>query len=193
MSSENIRRYHSSSLITKEDEFADETSLDETLQSLCLVLKRKQKTLEEREQELEKAKSALERDRSELFGDKSPSDVLHINVGGNVIAVLRRTLTSVEGSMLASRFSGRWDESLEKDRDGNFFIDQPIELFKPMIDFLRAKACETPLGPPVKSPHLKDYDLRQDFYRMVEYFGMTPGECSFLEVDDIIIKIFLEG
>ena len=54
-----------------------------------------------------------------------PCDVLHLNIGGNLTAVLRRTLTSVEGSMLASRFSGRWDESLEKDRNGNFFIDQP--------------------------------------------------------------------
>lgn len=77
--------------------------------------------------------------------------------------------------MLASRFSGRWDETLEKDQDGNFFIDQPIELFRPMINFLRAKACETPLGPPIKSPYIRDYELRQDFYRLVEYFGMTPG------------------
>ena len=52
------------------------------------------------------------------------SEVLHLNVGGDLTAVLRRTLTSVEGSMLASRFSGRWDNSLERDRDGNFFIDQ---------------------------------------------------------------------
>jgi hypothetical protein len=29
--------------------------------------------------------------------------------------------------MLAAKFSGRWDDSLEKDADGNFFIDQPIE------------------------------------------------------------------
>jgi hypothetical protein len=43
------------------------------------------------------------------------------------IDVLCRTLTSVEGSMLAAKFSGRWDDSLEKDADGNFFIDQPIE------------------------------------------------------------------
>jgi hypothetical protein len=56
-----------------------------------------------------------------------PGDVLRFNVGGARIDVLRRTLTSVEGSMLAAKFSGRWDDSLEKDADGNFFIDQPIE------------------------------------------------------------------
>jgi len=153
----------------------DIDTLDETLANLTLVLKKKQQVLEERERALEKATATLNRDRSELLGDKSDSDVLHLNVGGDPIAVLRRTLTSVEGSMLASRFSGRWDESLEKDSNGHFFIDQPIELVRPMINYLRAKACETPMGPPVKSPHLKDYELRQDFYRLVEYFGMTPG------------------
>ena len=104
-----------------------------------------------------------------------PSDVIHLNVGGTLTAVLRRTLTSIEGSMLASRFSGRWDDSLEKDRDGNFFIDQPIELFQPMIDYLRAKACETALAPPVTSPDFDDVHTSKDFIRMVEYFGMTPG------------------
>ena len=104
-----------------------------------------------------------------------PCDVLHLNVGGHVTAVLRRTLTSVEGSMLASRFSGRWDDSIEKDRDGNFFIDQPYELFEPMINYLRAKACETALAPPVTSPEFHSEEKRRDFVRMVEYFGMTSG------------------
>jgi len=153
----------------------DRMSLDETLANLTLVLQKKQQDLEEREAALEKATAELNRGRSEIFGDKSDNDVLHLNVGGDRMSVLRRTLTCVEGSMLASRFSGRWDDTLEKDSDGYFFIDQPMELFRPMINHLRAKSCETPLGPPVKSPYLKDYELRLDFYRMVEYFGMTSG------------------
>jgi hypothetical protein len=159
----------------KRNDDGERLSLDETLANLTLVLKKKQQVLEEREAALEKATAELNRGRSEVFGDKSENDVLHLNVGGDRMSVLRRTLTSVEGSMLASRFSGRWDESLEKDSDGCFFIDQPMELFRPMINHLRAKSCETPLGPPVKSPYLKDYELRLDFYRMVEYFGMTSG------------------
>lgn len=106
---------------------------------------------------------------------ESPNDVLHLNIGGTITAVLRRTLTSVEGSMLASRFSGRWDDSLEKDRHGNFFIDQSIELVQPMINYLRAKSCETALAPPVTSPEFESEEMRRDFIRMVEYFGMTPG------------------
>ena len=42
-----------------------------------------------------------------------------------------------ESSLLAAKFSGRWDANVEKDADGAFFIDQPIELMMPLINYLR--------------------------------------------------------
>ncbi|KAL3775086.1 hypothetical protein ACHAWO_000766, partial [Cyclotella atomus] len=150
-------------------------SLEDTLEALPQLLKRRQLLLEERERELEKRVAAFEKETGYMNMQQSHSDVLQLNVGGTFTAVLRRTLTSVEGSMLASRFSGRWDESLEKDADGNFFIDQPIHLFQPMMDYLRARNSETPLGPPVTSPEFENETQRRNFVRMVEYFGMTPG------------------
>ena len=146
----------------------DEVSLEDTLEALPQLLKKRQKNLEEREAELERKIATFEKETGNI---QRPCDVLQLNVGGTLTAVLRRTLTSVEGSMLASRFSGRWDDSLEKDKDGNFFIDQPIELFQPMIDYLRAKSCETALGPPVTSPEFESEVQRRNFVRMVEYFG----------------------
>jgi hypothetical protein len=89
------------------------------------------------------------------------------------IDVLRKTLTQVEGSMLASRFSGRWDDSLEKDADGNFFIDQPEKLFILLIDFLRAKQIETPLAKHTDPPYFECEKETDDFNRMVEYYGLT--------------------
>jgi hypothetical protein len=84
----------------------------------------------------------------------------------------------MEGSMLATRFSGRWDDSLQKDRDGNFFIDQPAELFVPMIEFLRCKVRETlqPAGFPLLSPDDFGGSFNQfrKFADLVEYYGMTP-------------------
>jgi hypothetical protein len=105
-------------------------------------------------------------------------DVLHLNIGGSKqIAVLRSTLTFVEGSMLATRFSGRWDDSLEKDRDGNFFIDQPADLFIPMIDFLQCKTKETPQHPSISFPSVEDFggsfNRFKKFANMVEYYGVT--------------------
>jgi len=146
-------------------------ALDAALKQTVDVLRKREAALDQRERELEKLKKSLDEKHPNLG---EPNDVIPLNVGGTCISVLRRTLTQIEGSMLASKFSGRWDDSLEKDQDGRFFIDQPMELFLPMIDYLRDRACETPVsGPPELL--LKDNTLRKRFNRMVEYYGMTLG------------------
>ena len=155
--------------------------LETAFESIHELLAKRQKTLDEREKELEQQRKQLELEKQQMGVDSyKPSDVIHLNIGGDTtLAVLRKTLTLVEGSMLAARFSGRWDDSLEKDRDGNFFIDQPIELFRPMINYLRHCECETPRSLSVKSPDASFFEKRDatytDFLRMVEYYGMTPG------------------
>jgi len=105
-----------------------EKSIEDTLAALGELLRNRKNALDEREKELQEATEAFEREKA-VFGassgdGKKKNDVLYLNIGGNVVNVLRRTLTSVEGSMLASLFSGRWDDNIEKDADGNFFIDQ---------------------------------------------------------------------
>ena len=132
---------------------SDADSLEDSLGNLQQILRKRVANLEEREREFQRMKKAFEEANPNLG---NASDVLRLNVGGTRVDVLRSTLTSVEDSMLAARFSGRWDDSLEKDSDGNFFIDQPIDVFLPMIDYLRAQACMTPKACPVKSPHLRD-------------------------------------
>lgn len=88
-----------------------EEALEASLKDLPDLLRKRVRALDERENELKRAKKAFEEANPRLG---KPSDVLTLNVGGTCISVLRRTLTCVEGSMLASRFSGRWDDALEK-------------------------------------------------------------------------------
>jgi BTB/POZ domain len=110
-------------------------------------------------------------------GEASGRDVLHLNVSGKLVAVLRSTLTCLEGSMLAARFSGRWDDGLEKDRDGNIFINQPPDLFVTMIDFLQRMGNSIPVSEATAFPTVKDFggsdDRFEAFADMVEYYGMT--------------------
>lgn len=127
---------------------------------------------ESREKALKERESALER-RLKLFEEQFPqggqdSDVLHLNVGGlTSIAVLRRTLTHFANSMLASRFSGRWDESLEKDKNRNFFVDQDPKVFMQLLNYLRLcdqnKRNNTKIEPP--SPSF-------EFCFMLEYYDL---------------------
>ena len=112
-----------------------------------------------------------------MFGAK-PSDVLRLNIGGTTIDVLRRTLTSLEGSLLASQFSGRWDESLAKDAEGAFFLDHPIDLFLILLNYLSDRECDTPLTPPLLSPHL-DGRQRSSFLIMLEHYNLMLGVYPF--------------
>lgn len=116
-----------------------------------------EKDLEKREKALVREREAFEKEKKIWgAGDGNVDDVIPLNVGGTRIDVLCGTLTMVEDSFLATKFSGRWDNSIQKDRDGNFFIDQPIDLLGPLIDFLRRRASETedspPADPPQKAP-----------------------------------------
>lgn len=144
--------------------------LESVLGGLPALIRKRVEQLEEQEQQVKKLKQQLEEENPRL-GEQN--DVLSLNVGGARIDVLRRTLTSIEGSMLASKFSGRWDDSLEKDKDGNFFIDQPIELFLPMVNYLRSQANATPGAPVLNSPSFSG--MEDTFIRMLDYYGMTLG------------------
>ena len=155
-------------------------SCEDALKTITTVLTERVKELDIREEQLQKEREQLEIERSTVYGDTKPSDVIHLNVGGTKFVTLRRTLTSVPGSMLASKFSGRWDDNMEKDKDGNFLIDQQYSLFSPMLIYLRNKANSN--GDPkypIESPHgYSDFGTGlelNDFYRMVEYYGMTDG------------------
>ena len=155
-----------------------EAALDEALTNLPSLLAKRRKLLNEREEELKKAYEKLEKEKKSL-GCGKDGDVIYLNVGGTLMATLRSTLTYVEDSMLAARFSGRWDDSIAKDKECNFFIDQPIEIFRPMIDFIRDKLSHTPLTAAPRSPDESDFNENYKkfnaFKRMVEYFGVTPG------------------
>lgn len=145
------------------------TDVGSALESLTQALKKRERELDERESELSEQQKRLKTEIISTYGNTSPSDVIHLNIGGKRLDVLRRTLCSVEGSMLASKFSGRWDDSLEKDRDGNFFIDEDFDRFKLMIDCLRMKAIATE-DFPYSAP-----ERDTDFYRMLNYYNITEG------------------
>lgn len=165
-----------------EDSSTVPPSLEDTLSALPELLNRRKAELDKQEEDLRKAEAAFAEETGKAYGSATPGDVIRLNIGGTILDVLRRTLCHAEGSMLASKFSGRWDDSLEKDSDGNFFIDQPYELFIVLIDYFRACAAATPKGPPISIRYMTDCRFNEtcmvsnmDFIRMVEYYGCTPA------------------
>ncbi|CAB3980904.1 SHKBP1 isoform 5 [Paramuricea clavata] len=99
----------------------------------------------------------------------NPNDIIHLNVGGQRLSTKRSTLCRVEGSLLASMFSGRWNH--EHDHDGAVFLDYNPEFFVPIINYLRAMEYATTGNPP-SFPQLRE-DQIKDFQRFIQYLGLS--------------------
>ena len=61
--------------------------------------------------------------------------VIHLNVGGKLLATKLETLRKEEYSLLAVMFNGR--NKLSKDKDGCYFIDRSGNYFDHILNYLR--------------------------------------------------------
>ena len=106
-------------------------------------------------------------------GEVSDNDIMiHLNVGGQNLTTERSTLCQVEGSLLASMFSGRWEGTDNyRDDDGVVFLDYNPKFFVAILNYLRAKKIATTENPalPPKVPK----DQLADFQTFVQYLGMS--------------------
>jgi hypothetical protein len=89
----------------------------------------------------------------------------------NEFTTKRSTLCQVEGSLLASMFSGRWEDSLERDQDGAIFFDFNPQHFVVILDYLRAKKIATPENP-APLPKVAE-DQAKNFNNLLEYLGLS--------------------
>ena len=105
------------------------------------------------------------------------NDIIHLNVGGQKMTTKRSTLCQVEGSLLASMFSGRWEDGLERDKDGCIFFDFNPQYFSLILDYLRAKKIETPEKPAllrkVPSEQLNNFDILVGYLGLKEELTLT--------------------
>ena len=103
-------------------------------------------------------------------GDVSDDDIILLNVGGQKFTSTRSTLCQVEGSLLATMFSGRWEDSVKRDQDGAVFFDVNPLYFGYILDYLRAKKIATPENP-APLPEVPQ-NQEKSFSNLVEYLGL---------------------
>ncbi|XP_031443477.1 BTB/POZ domain-containing protein KCTD16a isoform X2 [Clupea harengus] len=106
---------------------------------------------------------------------QTSSDVIELNVGGQVYYTRHATLTSIPNSLLGKLFSAKKDNSndLARDLRGRYFIDRDGFLFRYVLDYLRDKHVVLPDHFPEKG-RLK---------REAEYFQL-PELVKILTPDD---------
>ncbi|XP_068596446.1 BTB/POZ domain-containing protein KCTD16-like [Brachionichthys hirsutus] len=104
-----------------------------------------------------------------------PSDVIELNVGGQVYYTRHATLASVPNSLLGRLFSSKKESSNDLSRDlrGRFFIDRDGFLFRYILDYLRDKQVVLP----------DHFPERARLKREAEYFQL-PDLAKLLSSDD---------
>ena len=98
-------------------------------------------------------------------------DLIDLNVGGTKLTTTRSTLCQVEGSLLASMFSGRWEDNIKRDKDGAVFFDFNPQHFILILDYLRVKKIETSENPP-PLPKVPE-DQSESFNSLVRHLGLS--------------------
>eukprot|EP00984_Skeletonema_dohrnii_P009192 scaffold3511_cov144-Skeletonema_dohrnii-CCMP3373.AAC.1 len=153
-------------------ETTSSNSITDVVSHLHNLLQTKEKELKEREADFDRRVKSFESTHPSIGSD---NDVIQLNVGGQTnIAVLRNTLTQFEDSMLAAKFSGRWDDSMEKDRDGNIFVDEDPDNFKMLLKFLRMRMKNNNQGGS-SVPERHRPKATYEFCSMLEYYNLMQG------------------
>ena len=111
-----------------------------------------------------------EKKRMEAFV-VSDDDIIDLNIGGQRLSTTRSTLCQVEGSLLASMFSGRWEDGLKRDKDGAVFFDFNPQHFVLILDYLRRKKVASPENP-APLPKVSE-DQLESFTDLVEYLALN--------------------
>ena len=97
--------------------------------------------------------------------------IIYLNVGGQKFTTKRSTLCQIKGSLFATMFSGRWEDSVERDEDGAVFFDFNPKYFVCILDYLRAKKIENPANSP-PLPKVPE-DHAENFRGFVDYLGLS--------------------
>ena len=150
---------------------ASEPNIQCYFQSFNSALQDEVQRIEAKRKEVESQEKALNDERERMMQTVVKNDdVISLNIGGKNMAASRSTLCQVEGSLLASMFSGRWEDGLKKDKQGNVFLDFNPTCFKLILNYLRAKKIETPRSQ-AKKPKPPEEET-SNYWNLVEYLGL---------------------
>ena len=101
----------------------------------------------------------------------SDDDIIQLNVGGQKFTTTRSTLRQINGSLLATMFSGSMERSLKHDKDGAVVLDFNPEHFSWILNYLRARKISTPENTPVLPKVAKDQE--ENFNILFHYLGLN--------------------
>ena len=97
------------------------------------------------------------------------SDIIDLNVGGQIYTTTRTTLTRYPTSMLGCMFSDRLPSAVDK--HGNYVIDRDGQMFRHVLNFLRTSQLILPKD-------FREHELlnaEADFYQIPDLIEALSG------------------
>ena len=165
------------------------------------VIKEQQKNLEKLRQmsdELKKDRKQLEADRKKFNNEKAlnrsidQSDVIHLNVGGEIIATTRRTLISLPKSLFSILFNGRWEQRLHHDDQENIFLDFNPIVFRHLLDQLQLNEGKT-ISPPSDPSLIRSFEKMMRKLRVEHLLSTFDRKILSVNVDGQLITTHLSN
>uniref|UniRef100_A0A3Q3NJB7 Potassium channel tetramerisation domain containing 12.1 n=1 Tax=Labrus bergylta TaxID=56723 RepID=A0A3Q3NJB7_9LABR len=100
-------------------------------------------------------------DKTSLYSGSPFSEIIELNVGGQVYVTRHKTLIAVQDSLLWNMFSKKSPKELARDSKGRFFLDRDGFLFRYILDYLRDLNLVLPDYFPEKSRLQREADFFQ--------------------------------
>ena len=165
------------------------------------VIKEQQKNLEKLRQmsdELKKDRKQLAADRKKFNNEKAlnrsidQSDVIHLNVGGEMIATTRQTLISLPKSLFSILFNGRWEQRLYHDDQESIFLDFNPIVFRHLLDQLQLNEGKT-ISPPSDSSLIRSFEKMMRKLRVEHLLSTFDRKILSVNVDGELITTHLSN
>nr|XP_040031018.1 BTB/POZ domain-containing protein KCTD16-like [Gasterosteus aculeatus aculeatus] len=121
--------------------------------------------------------------KEQVSVQNTPSDVIELNVGGQVYYTRHATLSSFPNSLLGKLFSNRKGSSNDLSRDfrGRYFIDRDGFLFRYVLDYLRDKQVVLPDHFPERGRLKRE----AEYFQLPDLTKLLSSEDSKLLPDDL--------
>jgi len=166
-------------------------SVAELSGALVQKIQEEQQNLQQQEEDLTRRRTELDNEIQAMSAFSNAVDanneIVSLNIGGEVMATKRSTLRLAEGSLLEAMFSGRWEQSLDRDSDGRFFLDISPAVFRVLLSFLRV-ARDAPPGKRPRPP-IVPTELAQEFNSMIDYLQLRKFIYGDLAVAEESLKL----
>jgi len=141
------------------------SELNAEISSKQLLLERQERVLSE-----ERERLAAEREDMQTV-PVSDDELIQLNVGGRIMTAKRGSLRVIQGSILDSMFSGRWEDRIVRDNEGRVFLDYDPDLFSVVLRHLTAMQIYGDAALQLEIRPIPTY-LEAEFRLMLEHLGL---------------------